>query len=154
LPTRCKYSRLTNINLGSNSIRAEGAVALANALQANTSVANLFLKGNGIDASARALVGAVIARNNRLRYLFLFDARRMLLSLMCVDECGVVWPYWLDADERDVGVSSVNVETLRAEFAAVVEERRRRADVTADADEELMLTKAASPAVKRRRTNR
>jgi hypothetical protein len=69
-----------------------------------------------------------LARNDRLRHLFFFDARQMLLSLMCADECGVVWPYLLDGDDMDVGVSSdINVETLRAEFAAVVEERRRRA---------------------------
>jgi hypothetical protein len=59
--------------------------------------------------------------------LFIFDARKMLLSLMCADECGVVWPYLLEAADADVGVSSAHVETLRAEvIAAVVEERRRR----------------------------
>jgi hypothetical protein len=33
----------------------------------------------------------------------------------------------LTGDDVDVGVATDNVETLRAEFAAVVEERRRRA---------------------------
>jgi hypothetical protein len=52
-------------------------------------------------------------------------------------------------------VAPDNVESLRAEFAAVVEERRRRAAVAA---ERLVATDVdddgGSPAVKRRRTNR
>jgi hypothetical protein len=77
----------------------------------------------------------------------------MLLSIMCADECGVVWPYLLDSDDTNVGVVPSDVETLRAEFVAVVEERRRRAAtaarvVSADDDE------GDSRAVKRRRTNR
>jgi len=77
----------------------------------------------------------------------------MLLSLMCADECGVVWPYLLDSDDRDVGVATENVESLRAEFDAVVEERRRRAVtaarlVAADDDD------GGRSAVKRRRTKR
>jgi hypothetical protein len=67
-----------------------------------------------------------VAREKRLRHLFLFDARKMLLSLMCADECGVVWPYLLDGDDMDVGAAPDDVETLRAEFADVVKERRRR----------------------------
>jgi methyl-accepting chemotaxis protein len=39
-----------------------------------------------------------------------------------------VWPYVLDGDDALTGVSLAagNVETLRAEFAAIVQERRRR----------------------------
>jgi hypothetical protein len=56
----------------------------------------------------------------------------MLLSLMCADECGVVWPYLLASGDKDGIVAPDNVEMVRAEFAAVVEERRRRrADVAA-----------------------
>jgi hypothetical protein len=55
----------------------------------------------------------------------------MLLSLMCADECGVVWPYLLDGDDVNYIAQESNrfgdVEALRSEFAAVVEERRRRA---------------------------
>jgi hypothetical protein len=96
-----------------------------------------------------------MARNKRLRRLFLFDARRMLLSVMCADECGVVWPYLLDSGDTDGIVAPDNVETLRAEFAAVVEERRRRAAAAVDqlrvaAD----VNQGGSSAVKRRRTNR
>jgi hypothetical protein len=118
-------------------------------------VTKIDLRWHTIDyASNRSNIDALLARNNRLRHLFIFDARQMLLSLMCSDECGVVWPYLLEADNRDVGVSSDNVAALRAEFAAVVEERRRRAAAAArlvaadDSDE------GDIPAVKRRRTNR
>jgi Ran GTPase-activating protein (RanGAP) involved in mRNA processing and transport len=145
---------VTDISLRSNKFGAKGATAIADALKVNTSLTRIDLSGAGIDESNRASLNALVALNERLRHLFLFDARRMLLSLMCADECGVVWPYLLDADDRDVGESSDNVETLRAEFAAVVEERRRRAVaaphvVAADPDED-----RGSSAVKRRRINR
>jgi hypothetical protein len=69
----------------------------------------------------------------------------------CADECGVVWPYLLDGDDKDVGVASGNVESLRAEFAAVVEERRCRAAsavhlVDAEVDEGDSLATAAKVA--------
>jgi hypothetical protein len=69
-----------------------------------------------------------LARNKRLRHLFLFDDRRIRLSVMCADWCGVVWPYLLVGDDiADVGVAPPgNIKMRRAEFAAVVEERRRR----------------------------
>jgi hypothetical protein len=55
----------------------------------------------------------------------------MLLSLMCADECGVVWPYLLESDElKDGIVASDNVEALRTELQGVVAERRRRLQVT------------------------
>jgi hypothetical protein len=92
----------------------------------NTSVTQIDLEGNGFDEDAQAPVKKLLARNKCLRHLFLFDARKMLLSLMCADECGVVWPYLLDGDDLDVTAAPANVETLRAEFNAVVEERRRR----------------------------
>jgi hypothetical protein len=55
----------------------------------------------------------------------------MLLSLMCADECGVVWPYLLDGDDVNYIAQESNrfghdVEALRFEFAAVVEEGNRR----------------------------
>jgi hypothetical protein len=47
---------------------------------------------------------------------------------MCADWCGVVWPYLFDEDDKAFGIKApVHIETLRAEFSAVVEERRRRA---------------------------
>jgi hypothetical protein len=130
---------VTTIRISSNPISNEGAAALANALQVNTSLTNIDFDCNAIVNSNRMNVKALVARNKRLRSLFLFDARRMLLSLMCADECSVVWPDLLDADDKDVGVSSDNIEAICAEFAAVVEERRRRAAVAdrqtaADAD--------------------
>jgi hypothetical protein len=61
--------------------------------------------------------------------MFFFDARQMLLSVMCADECGVVWPYLLESGDKDGVKVPVNIEAIRAEFAAVIEERRRRATV-------------------------
>jgi hypothetical protein len=58
--------------------------------------------------------------------MFLFDARQMLLSLMCADECGVEWPYLLESGDKDGIVAPDNVETIRAEFLGVVAERHRR----------------------------
>jgi hypothetical protein len=90
---------LNNIDLSWNGIGAEGASAFVDALKVNTSLTNLNLDNNRIDASDRAPVVDLIARNIRLRRLFIFDARKMLRSLMCSDECGVVWPYLLKYDD-------------------------------------------------------
>jgi hypothetical protein len=71
----------------------------------------------------------------------------MLLTLLLSDACGVLWPYFV-ADVTD-GVEAPNdIEELRAVYATILEERRRRADsaarlVTDDAD------KGGSHAVKR-----
>jgi hypothetical protein len=63
----------------------------------------------------------------RLGDLFLYDARQMLLSLMCADECGVVWPYLLESDNITGGVAEPdNVDELRAAYASVVARRRLR----------------------------
>jgi hypothetical protein len=118
----------------------------------NTSVTAINFYNNGIGNENASTVDALIARNKRLRRMFLFYARQMLLSLTCADECGVVWPYVLDGDDLNtIKVAPANIETLRAEFAAVVEERRRRAAaaerlVAAEVDD--------SRDVKRRRTKR
>jgi hypothetical protein len=95
-------------------------------LQVNTSLTRIYLDDNAIDESNRDSIDALVARNKRFRRMFLFDARRMLLSLMCADECGVVWPYLLRSSDKDGIVAPDNVESIRAEFSAVVEERRRR----------------------------
>jgi hypothetical protein len=91
-------------------------------------VTNIDLSNTGfghVDLSVH--FRTVIARNQRLRHLFLFDAWRMLLSLMCADECGVLRPYFLENADKDGIAAPDDIETLRAEFAAVVDERRRRA---------------------------
>jgi hypothetical protein len=143
---------VTSINLGGNEIGDEGASALANSLEVNTSVVNILVVGNMIDESKSVIVDQLVARNKRFRALFLFDARRMLLSVLCADECGVVWPYLLKKGDNAGVVVPDNVNALRAEFSAVIDERRHRATsavqlVDAGADED------DSPAVKRRRTN-
>jgi hypothetical protein len=89
-------------------------------------VTKVDLRANNIDASGLANVNKLIARNERLRQLFLFDARKMLLSVLCADECGALWPYLFEGEDLSVTAPPANVDSLRAEFAAVVEERRRR----------------------------
>jgi hypothetical protein len=141
---------VTAIDLEGNQIGADGATALADALKVNTSLTSIDLdipSDNRVGRWICAIVRKLLARNKRLRCLFLFDARQMLLSLMCADECSVVWPYLLDSGNADI-VAPENVEAIRPEFDAVVEERRRCADraarlVETDVDE------CGSPAVKR-----
>jgi hypothetical protein len=90
-------------------------------------VTKVDLRANNIDASGLANVNKLIARNERLRQLFLFDARKMLLSVLCADECGALWLYLLEGDDLCViARPPANLDSLRAEFAAVVEDRRRR----------------------------
>jgi hypothetical protein len=117
---------VTMIDLYGNKIGDEGALALADALKVNTSVTSIYLYNDSIDKSNLANVDALVARNKRLRCLFIFDARKMLLSLMCADECGVVWPYLLDKGDKDGAVAPDNIETIRTEFGVVVAERRCR----------------------------
>jgi Ran GTPase-activating protein (RanGAP) involved in mRNA processing and transport len=118
---------VTYIALMRNQIGNEGAAALANGLHVNTALTTTALGSNAIDESNSAKVDALIARNTRFRSLFLFDARRMLLSLMCADECGVVWPYLLGNVSTEGVVAPDDVKTIRAEFLSdVVAERRRR----------------------------
>jgi hypothetical protein len=51
----------------------------------------------------------------------------MLLSLMCADECGVVWPYLLESGDTDGIVAPETVAAIRAEYLEdVVAERRLR----------------------------
>jgi hypothetical protein len=117
---------VTHIYLNDNAIGDEGALAFADALKVNTSVTHINLNRNVIDESNRASVNAMVARNTRLRCVFLFDARQMLLSLMggCADECSVVWPYLLKSGDTDGTVEPA--ETIRVEFEDVLAERRRR----------------------------
>jgi hypothetical protein len=117
---------VTNIDLICNGIGAEGASPLADALKVNTSVTDMDSNYNGLASTLNcAPVNELLARNVRLRHIFLFDARQMLLSVMCADECGVVWPYLLGVSCNTDGTVAPT-DTLRVEFASVVEERRRR----------------------------
>jgi hypothetical protein len=146
-----------------------GALALVDALKTNTSVTKLDYKNNRMEryASNRKIVDKLTARNARLRKLFLFDAQQMLLSVMCADLCGVVWPYVFDEenesgrrrqplDKIDVGLSSDEVEAIRAEFAAVVEERQCRAAAALrhSADLAAGIDRGGRPSRKRRRPKR
>jgi hypothetical protein len=92
----------------------------------NASVTIINLAYNGIGKLNLVRVDALISRNKRLRSLFLFDARQMLLSLMCADECGVVWPYLPESGDTDGKVVPDNVDAIRVEFEGVLAERRRR----------------------------
>jgi hypothetical protein len=113
---------------------------------------NLF--GDEISSENAAALEEMTARNERLRHLFLFDVWQMLLTLMCADECGVLWPYFLENGDKDGSVVPDNVDSVRAEFAAVVEERRRRAVTAVSLVEADNGDENGGPAVKRRRTNR
>jgi hypothetical protein len=98
----------------------------------NTSLTTIALNHNHIDDDSEIIdsADALTARNKRFRDLFLFDARRMLLSLMCADECGVVWPYLLESGKIDEGVARfdciTNFESIRAELFSVIAERDHR----------------------------
>jgi hypothetical protein len=118
---------VTTIGLMGNQIGGEGATALADALQVNTSVTNIDLRHNQIDESILATVNELTSRNRRLRHLFLYDARRMLLSVMCADECGVVWPYLLESDDITDGIAVPDdIDALRATFTSLVANRLLR----------------------------
>jgi hypothetical protein len=139
---------LTLINLYDNKIGADGAETLAHTLQSMTALTTHGLGGNKIAESTRAVVEDLLVRNKRLRALFLFDARQMLLTLLSPGACGVLWPYFV-ADVTDGVEAPDDIEELRAVYAAIVKERRlRAAPVTDDAG------KGGSHAVKRRRTKR
>jgi hypothetical protein len=137
------------LNLGYNAIGAEGASAIADALKVNTSVTNIDLIGTGVRHLDELSIQALIDRNQRLRHLFLFDSRQMLLSVLCADECGVVWPYVLEGDDLDVIKASRKITKYRAEFAAVVEDRRRRASAARRLVANEVVGKGDSRAVKR-----
>jgi hypothetical protein len=109
------FDRSHNYRIGHN-----GVLALVDALKLNTSVTDIDISGN---RSFHSNVDKLMARNKSFRSLFLFDARRMLLSLMCADECGVVWPYLLENGDTDGIVAPDDIQTIRAEFAVVVKER-------------------------------
>jgi hypothetical protein len=97
----------------------------------NTSLMYIGLDDNTVAADGVANIKELVDRNARFRRLFLFDARQMLLSLMggCADECNVVWPYLLGSGDKDGIIEPDNIEAVRAEFAGVVAERRRRLQV-------------------------
>jgi hypothetical protein len=103
-----------------------------------------------------AIVNELLARNERLKSLFLYDAWKMLLSALCSDECGVVWPYFMgehfavcstfcDDDGREV---PGKIKALCAVFASIVKERRRR---VIDKELELAPESVASRSIKRHR---
>jgi hypothetical protein len=87
-------------------------------------VTHFGLYGNTIAANHLASIKKLVDRNLRFRRIWLLDARKMLATLMCADECGVVWPYLLAKDDPD------NVEAGRRELRGVFAERRRRLHVT------------------------
>jgi hypothetical protein len=120
-------------------------------------VTSIDLPYNEFGIELTTTINALTARNKRLRRLFLFDARQMLLSVLCADECDVVWPYSLAAADADYVAQPSNrfgnFASLRSGFAVVVEERRRRA-VTAESVAVDVGEGDSRTVVKRRRTNR
>jgi hypothetical protein len=90
----------------------------------NTSVTTIGIGDNQIIDTSVSMITEFASRNERLQQLFLFDARQMLLSVMCADECGVVWPYLLGIGNTDGIAVPDNVEALRAAFASIVAARQ------------------------------
>jgi hypothetical protein len=89
----------------------------------NTSLLDFSPFSGGINESIRNTIKKLTDRNKRLRHLFLFDARKMLLSLMCADECGVV--YLLESDNITDSVAAPDdIDALRATFASIVAARQ------------------------------
>jgi hypothetical protein len=124
---------MQSMMLFNNDVTTDGASAIAYALEVNASVAQIDLSHNRVDKATLAVIENLLARNKRLRCLFLFEARQMLLSVLCADECGVVWPYLLremietgEYDENEGIEEPDNIDALRTVYAAVCEERRRR----------------------------
>jgi flagellar capping protein FliD len=120
---------VTYIDLDNNGIGDKGAATLADALKVNTSLTTIFLDVNAVDETLCDKVRALIHRNGRFRRLLLFDARQMLLSRLrgSGDECGVVWLYFIGSNAgNDNGAVPDDIESIRIELAAVVNERRRR----------------------------
>jgi hypothetical protein len=140
---------VTDINLDRNTIGDDGASALVDVLNINTSVTSLCIQNSeddedvsmewdhfqhegpspaGADESLCAAVQRLVTRNSRFRRLCLYDAREMLKLRLCSDEYGVVWSYFITSSAgTDDGAAPDNVESLRVEMAAVVDERRHYA---------------------------
>jgi hypothetical protein len=120
-------SSLINLLIQHNGIGDKGALAFVDALKVNTSVTKIDLEGNEISATGKLTVENLLERNRRFRRMLLFDARQLLLSVLCTDELGVLWPYVVDKDDTDGIVAPANVDAVRIELAAVVAERSRTA---------------------------
>jgi hypothetical protein len=114
--------------LTNNSIGDEGAAAMVDALKVNTVLTKLYLHHlNQVSKTQRKLVDELLGRNKRIRCLFFFDARQMLLLALCSDELGVVWLYVVAHSDTDGVEKPGDITATRAEFAGVIEERRSRA---------------------------
>jgi Ran GTPase-activating protein (RanGAP) involved in mRNA processing and transport len=110
-------STLTSTDLGSNGIGFEGASAFVDTLKVNPTVLSICLDGNGIEGKqVFAIVLNLLDRNKHFRRLFLFDARQMLKTVLCADECGVVWSYLLDRNDTD-GIKAPYYNVEDAEIA-------------------------------------
>jgi predicted HTH domain antitoxin len=115
---------LTSLDLRYNEIGANGAEALAPALQGLTALTSLELYGNEIGDDTLVKFDELCTRNERLRCLFLYDARQFLLTLLSPDACGVLWPYVVGVDVNDGIEAPDDTEELQAVYAGIVEERR------------------------------
>jgi hypothetical protein len=123
---------VTSIDLFENHIGADGALALTSAFKMNTAVTNVDLSFNPVGVQGSA-VEKLCARNKRFQSLFLLDARQMMSSVLCGDECGVVWSYFFYRGDTDGIAAPDDIDAMRAAFALIVEEHRRLAAALADA---------------------
>jgi hypothetical protein len=122
---------LTNLRVGENAVGELGARKFIDALKVNTTVTTVELWDDSIGESITRVIDAATDRNKRLRQLFLYDTWRTLLSLLCADECGVIWPYYLACGDRNGAAVPDGLDDLRLSMAGIhfERERRRRAAV-------------------------
>jgi hypothetical protein len=118
---------LTEIDLDGSMISAKGGLALANALKLNMSVTDISFDESNLGDFNEALIGHSLARNERFLSLWRYDARQIMKTMLCADEISVVWLYAIGpyANRSPVGQEPADINTIRTEYAAVVNERRR-----------------------------
>jgi hypothetical protein len=113
------------LDLRINGMGNDGATALINAVEVTMTVTCISFGINGISASNQAIIIQMLARNKRFGQVFLFESQQMLLSVLGADLCGVLWSYFLGSGEDEIEEPD-HIGAIRADFAVVVEERRRR----------------------------
>jgi hypothetical protein len=125
------HPSIRGVSLNGNNIGDDGASALIEMLRVNTLITTLSLEENAVSASKRATIDELLARNDRLRHFFFFETRQLLKSLICDDELGVLWSYFVENDDDNYGHKTPTpavLEITRAEFSGVVALRANRFD--------------------------
>jgi hypothetical protein len=141
---------LVTLYINGNGIGADGAKSLISALEVNTSLTLVMVcdhtldnwrAGHGCDNlddyldddddnddddddeedSNKERINVLLRRNRRLWCMFLFDARQMLLSVMCADWCGVVWSFYSGDTKEERSALAGDVGSMQARYEAGLE---------------------------------